>query len=128
MLFRSKSGLVNADEYQAGLLRYGYNADDAALFIQQTDLEIQAAAEKEQERAQATADKVAVSRKASTMTKVLANLDAEIAQYQLVIANINVAAHQKLDETQRKQLQTAKDKAIVAIAEARLKKALLRTE
>jgi len=123
-----KAGLVQADAYLAGLLRYGYNAEDAEIFVQQTDLEIQAAAVKEQERAQAAADKAAASRKASALTKALAALDAEIAQYRLAIANINVALHQKPDEPTAKMLRDNKDQATILIAQAQLDKALLKVE
>jgi len=123
-----KMGIVQADAYLAGLLRFGYNAEDANLFVIQTDLEIQAAAVKEQERAQAAADKAAASRKASALTKALAALDAEIAQYRLAIANINVALHQKPDDATAKLLRDNKDAATVAIAQAQLDKAMLRVE
>ncbi len=121
-----KAGLVQGDEYLAGLLRFGYNAADADLFVKQTDLEIQAAAVKEQERAQAASDKAAASTKASALTKALAVLDATIAEYRLEIANINVAMHQKPDEASAAILADNKDIATVAIAQAVLDKALLR--
>lgn len=121
-----KLGLVRGDDYLAGLLRYGYNAEDAELFITQTDLEIQAAAVKEQERAQAASDKAAASTKATELTKKLAALDAQIAEYRLEIANINVALHNKAAEVSAKILQGSKDQATTAIAQAVLDKALLR--
>jgi hypothetical protein len=123
-----KKELIQIAAYRAGLLRYGFNAADAELFVKLTDLETQADAAKEQERAQTAADKAAASPKASSLTKALAILDAKIAEYRLEIANINVAFHQKPDDATAKILADKRDADTIAIAQANLDKALLRVE
>jgi hypothetical protein len=121
-----KGGLIAGQDLLDGLKRDGYNAKDAALFVQQIDKDVAAAAAKDA----AAADAEAVRLQSQQATKAAqyqrAVLDANIAQIKLNVADAKLALYGTLTADETTQVTDILKNAPDQIAELQLQKATVK--
>ncbi len=118
-----KSNLITVTDWRAGMKKRRYLDPDVDLYLRKIDLEVQEAAAIAQARAVAEQEKIAAKAEATEYQKTQAQLNVELAQTTLDIADLKVALQDEEDVEVADQMQLQ----IVALArrmlEIRLQKA-----
>jgi hypothetical protein len=119
-----RAGTISGDQILEYMHHDGYTNDDSSRYLLRMDTEIQADALKERDRAQATADRLAAAKTKTRQQTDKADLDVQIAEAQLSIAECKLAAHDpEITPDQKTQLTEAIAGLQYEIAQYRLKKA-----
>lgn len=99
-----KMDIIDEAELVQGHRNLGYGADDTARYLAETLTEMQQAAAKEVERTQKEQERLYTAQIRSDYQITAADIDQEIAQVRLAIADIKVALLQELPDEQAEEL------------------------
>jgi NACalpha-BTF3-like transcription factor len=119
-------GIATIDDYKRISLLRGYDVESIEWNIQRIEIERQAQATKEAEKAAADMERALKDKDASQYQIDKADIELAIAQAKAQITDIDIALHGELDESQVLELNTQKDELKRFIAEMNVAKAQLK--
>jgi len=112
-----KRDLITADELLAGLQKRRIYPEDAELYLRSIDIEVAEAQAKELERAQKEQERLRLADLASEYQRRKAELDVEISQAKLAIADLKLSLHTIEDPKQisdvKREMQEIKQAEVI---------------
>jgi len=123
-----RRAIIDNAAVQSGLKRLRYSAADIELLMLQLDQSIAEDKQADIERAQKEQERLVMAGKATTYQQRKADLDVQIAELQLQIADIKVALHSITDANEKAEANAAILETKSMIAGLQVEKAQIRVE
>lgn len=108
--------LIPADQFQLELKRLGYDEDDIALYLRSADADKERAAKAESERAQNEQERLAKAEKATAYQKLVADINAQVAEQRAAITNAQAALNAGLSDQKMRAAEDSIDQLSDEIA------------